>query len=203
MGRGKPSAHYPANEWTPATSLASAGSHPVSPPQRLFGAVLVGVRLGGFVGEMRGVEMVSVGGVRVMRGFFVRTGVVMFRGFLVMACRMFVMLRRFPMMLGCLLGHLGLLFREGSTPIELRSSVPVSGRRRLSPIAHRSNLAQNAVRSNPRSDVPYTPTTAESRHAAFQTVPYVRQCGNRVGKFSGCSGVRVLPVTENLLNSHP
>src|ERR1019366_8100489 len=121
MGRGKPSAHYPANEWTPATSLASAGSHPVSPPQRLFGAVLVGVRLGGFVGEMRGVEMVSVGGVRVMRGFFVRTGVVMFRGFLVMACRMFVMLRRFPMMLGCLLGHQALLRlpREGSATVEL------------------------------------------------------------------------------------
>jgi len=133
--------------------------------------VFVGVCLGRFVGEMRGVEMVGVGDVRVMRGFFVSTGVVMFRGFLVMACRMFVMLRRFPMMFCCLLGHLGLLFREGSTTVEPRRGVPVSGRRRLSPIAHRSNLAQNAVRSNPRSDVPYTPTTAGSRHAAFQTVP--------------------------------
>ena len=73
--------------------------------RRLLGAVLVGVCLGGFVGEMRGVEMVGVGDVRVMRGFLVRTGVVMFRGFLVMACRVFVMLRRFPMMLGCFLGH--------------------------------------------------------------------------------------------------
>jgi hypothetical protein len=65
--------------------------------------------------------MVSVGGVRVMRGFFVSTGVVMFRGFLVMACRMFVMLRRFPMMLGCLLGHQALLRlpREGSVTVEL------------------------------------------------------------------------------------
>jgi hypothetical protein len=73
--------------------------------------VLFGVCLGGFVGEMRGVEMVRVGDVRVMRGFFVRTGVVMFRRLLVMTCRVFVMLRRFPMMLGCLLGHQGLLFR--------------------------------------------------------------------------------------------
>jgi hypothetical protein len=79
-------------------------------PQRLLGAVLVGVCFGGFVGEMRGVEMVGVGDVRVMRGFFVRTRVVMFRGFLVMACRVFVMLRRFPMMLGCLLGHQVSLF---------------------------------------------------------------------------------------------
>jgi hypothetical protein len=35
--------------------------------------VLVGVRLGGFVGEMRGVEMVGVGTVCVMRGLFVST----------------------------------------------------------------------------------------------------------------------------------
>lgn len=82
--------------------------------RRLFGAVLFGVCLGGFVGEMRGVEMVGVGDVRVMRGFFVSTRVVMFRGFLVMACRVFVMLRRFPMMLGCLLGHQGLLWCESS-----------------------------------------------------------------------------------------
>src|ERR1035437_7965128 len=69
---------------------------------------------------MRGVEMVSVGGVRVMRGFFVSTGVVMFRGFLVMACRVFVMLRRFPMMLGCFLGHQALLClpREDSATVE-------------------------------------------------------------------------------------
>jgi hypothetical protein len=67
--------------------------------------VLVDVCLGGFAGEMRGVEKVGVGDVRVMRGFFVSTGVVVFRGFHVMACRVFVMLRRFPMMLCCLLGH--------------------------------------------------------------------------------------------------
>ena len=73
--------------------------------------MLVGVRLGGFVGEMRGVEMVSVGGVRVMRGFFVRTRVVMFRGFLVMAYRVFVMLRRFPMMLTCEQMRQGLALR--------------------------------------------------------------------------------------------
>ena len=53
--------------------------------------MLFGVCLGGFVGEMLGVEMVGVGDVRVMRGFFVRTGVVMFRRLLVMMCRVFVM----------------------------------------------------------------------------------------------------------------
>src|SRR5471032_592519 len=82
---------------------------PQGAARRLLGAVRLGVCLGGFVGVMRGVEMVGVGGVRVMRGFFVSTGVVMFRGFLVMACRVFVMLRRFPMMLGCFLGHQALL----------------------------------------------------------------------------------------------
>jgi hypothetical protein len=35
----------------------------------------------------------------------VGTGVVMFRGFLVMSHRVFVMLGRFPVMLGCFLGH--------------------------------------------------------------------------------------------------
>ena len=108
-----------ANVWGCPPALASAGSHPVSPlhapsacsrrsemavllwtlPQRLLGPVLVGVCFGGFVGEMRGVEMVGVGDVRVMRGFFVSTGVVMFRGFLVMTRRVFVMFRRFSMML--------------------------------------------------------------------------------------------------------
>ena len=82
--------------------------------RRLFGAVLFGVCLGGFAGVMRCEQKVGVGGVRVMRGFFVSTGLVMFRGFLVMACRVFVMLRRFPMMLGCLLGHQGLLWCESS-----------------------------------------------------------------------------------------
>jgi hypothetical protein len=66
--------------------------------RRLCGAVRLGVGLGGFVGQMLGVEMVGVRGVRVMRSFFGRSGVVVFRGFLVMACRVFVMLRRFPVM---------------------------------------------------------------------------------------------------------
>ena len=51
--------------------------------------------------------MVSVGDVRMMRGFFVRAGVVMFRRFLVMTCRVFVVLRRFPVMLCCFLRHQG------------------------------------------------------------------------------------------------
>lgn len=67
--------------------------------QQLFGAVLLGVCLGGFGGVMRRVCVMSVGGMRVMRGFFVKAGIVMFRRRLVMACRVFVVLRRFPMML--------------------------------------------------------------------------------------------------------
>jgi hypothetical protein len=58
--------------------------------------VLLGVCLGGLAGVMRCVDMVAVGDVRVMRGLFVSTGVVMLRRLLVMTRRMFVMLRRFP-----------------------------------------------------------------------------------------------------------
>jgi len=53
--------------------------------------------------------MVGVGDVRVMRGFFVSTSVMMFRRFLVMTCGVFVMLRRFPVMLCRFLRHQGLL----------------------------------------------------------------------------------------------
>jgi hypothetical protein len=68
------------------------------PARRLFGTVLVGVCFGGFAGVMRRVEMMAVGRMRVMRRFFVRASVVMFRRLLVMACRVLVMLRRSPMM---------------------------------------------------------------------------------------------------------
>jgi hypothetical protein len=61
--------------------------------------VIVDVRFCGFAGVMRGVSVVTVGRVRVMRGLFVIAAVVMFRGFLVMTCRVFVMFRRFPVML--------------------------------------------------------------------------------------------------------
>ena len=63
------------------------------------------VHLGGLAGVMGRVEMVPVGGVRVMRGLFGRSGVVMFRRLHVMACRVFVMLRSFPMMFYRILRH--------------------------------------------------------------------------------------------------
>ena len=80
----------------------------------LFGAVLFGVGFGGFVGVMRGVEMMGVGGVCVMRRFFVRTRIVMFRRFLVMACRVFVVLCRLPVVVGRFLRHQTLLLCERS-----------------------------------------------------------------------------------------
>jgi hypothetical protein len=67
--------------------------------RQLFGAVLLGVCLGGFGGVMRRLFVMSAGGMRVMRGFFVKAGIVMLRRLLVMARRVFVVLRRFPMML--------------------------------------------------------------------------------------------------------
>jgi len=86
---------------------------------------------------MRGVKMVGVGGVRVMRGLFVRAGVVMFRRLLVMTCRVFVMFRRFPVMVCRFLRHeasFGVKVREscvyGSTN---RTSVPISMLARLLP----------------------------------------------------------------------
>jgi hypothetical protein len=78
--------------------------------RRLFGAVLLGVCLGGLAGVMGCVYMVAVGDVRVMRGFVVSAGVVMLRRLLVMTCRVFVMLRRFPVML-CRLLRLRISFR--------------------------------------------------------------------------------------------
>jgi hypothetical protein len=44
----------------------------------------VSVCLGGIAGVVRSVEIVAVGGMRVMCGFFVSAGVVMFRRLLVM-----------------------------------------------------------------------------------------------------------------------
>jgi hypothetical protein len=67
-----------------------------------------GVCFGGFVSVMLGVQMVSVGDVRVMRGLFVSAGIVVFRCFLVMTGRVFVMLRRLPMMFAEFLRHWGM-----------------------------------------------------------------------------------------------
>jgi hypothetical protein len=60
--------------------------------------VLLAVCPGSFAGVMHRVEMVPMGGMRVMRRCFVLAGVVMCRGRFVMARGVCVMLRRFPMM---------------------------------------------------------------------------------------------------------
>jgi hypothetical protein len=60
--------------------------------------LLVGVSLGGFAGVMDRVQMVPMGGMRVMRSLVVRPGIVMCCRLLVMACRVIVVLRGFPMM---------------------------------------------------------------------------------------------------------
>ena len=53
--------------------------------------------------------MVPVCGMRVVRSFFVRARLVVFRRLLVMTCRVFVMLRRFPMMIGRFFRHMSSL----------------------------------------------------------------------------------------------
>jgi hypothetical protein len=70
-----------------------------------LGVVLFGVRLGGVTRVLRGVEMMRVSDLRVMRRFFVRTAIVVFRRLLVMTRRVFVVLRRFAMMVCRFLRH--------------------------------------------------------------------------------------------------
>jgi len=69
----------------------------------------LGVCLGGIAGVLHGMEVVSVRDMGVMRGLFVIAGIVMFRRLLVMPCRVFVVLRRFPVMVCRFFGHQGLL----------------------------------------------------------------------------------------------
>jgi hypothetical protein len=66
---------------------------------------MFGVKLRGFRCVVGGVVGVSVGGMGVVSSFLVVSGLVMLRGFLMVSRRMLVMLGRFAMMLGSLLGH--------------------------------------------------------------------------------------------------
>jgi len=70
-----------------------------------LGLVLVGVRFGGVIGVLRGVEMVRVRDVRVMRGLFVSARIVVFRRFPVMTGRVLVMLRCFAVVVAEFLRH--------------------------------------------------------------------------------------------------
>lgn len=72
-------------------------------------AVLLGVRLGGFRRVMHGVVVMAVSGVGVMRGEMMVSGFMVLGGFAVVASCVFVMFGGFVVMLGCLLGHVGLL----------------------------------------------------------------------------------------------
>ena len=61
------------------------------------------VALGGLFRVMDRVQMMPMGGVRVVRGLLVRTGLVMLRRFLVVSGRVLEMLSGFLMMFGGLL----------------------------------------------------------------------------------------------------
>jgi hypothetical protein len=63
------------------------------------------VMLGGVLGVLRGVKMVSVSQMGVVSGGFVVAVEVMLGGFVVMACSVLVMLRCLGVMVGCLAGH--------------------------------------------------------------------------------------------------
>jgi hypothetical protein len=67
--------------------------------------VLLGVSLSRFLSVVSGVDGVSPGGVSMMCRFLVLPTVVMLSRFPVMAGGMGMMLRRLPMVLGCLLRH--------------------------------------------------------------------------------------------------
>jgi hypothetical protein len=67
--------------------------------------VMLDVRLGCFGGVVRGMVVMAVGQVRVMRGQFVSAGLVMVSCFLVVPGCMFVMFCCLVMMFRCLLGH--------------------------------------------------------------------------------------------------
>jgi hypothetical protein len=73
----------------------------------------VGVGLCGFAAVMSGVEMVAVGGVRVVRRLVVCAGVVMFCRLFVMTCGVFVVLGRLSMVLCRFLRHQNLLSGHG------------------------------------------------------------------------------------------
>jgi hypothetical protein len=66
---------------------------------------MLGVRLGGFRGMVRGVMKMPLGGVRVVRGRLVVSGFVVLCGFFMVTRRVLVVLGGLLMVLCCLLGH--------------------------------------------------------------------------------------------------
>jgi hypothetical protein len=88
-----PGRHRPA---TPRTS-----------PQRrhLFVAVFFRMRFGRFGRMLRGLFMMPTGGMRMMRGFLVIPGLMVFGGFFVMPRGVLMLFRRLIVMLGCFGRH--------------------------------------------------------------------------------------------------
>jgi hypothetical protein len=68
--------------------------------------VMLGMELGSLHRVMRGVGMMAVGGVRMMRSGLVVTRFMMPRRFAVMLRRMLMMLRRFVMVMHCFVRHI-------------------------------------------------------------------------------------------------
>jgi len=79
----------------------------------LLRAVCFHMVLGCVLGMLGRVDMMSVGDMRVVRGFLMVAGFMMFGG-------LFVMARRMLMMLGCVLVMLGCFLRHVSVPFALR-----------------------------------------------------------------------------------
>jgi hypothetical protein len=78
-------------------------------------AVMLDVRLGSFRGVMRGMMKMPLRRMSVVGGRFVVPSFVMLGRFAMMLCRVVVMLRRFGVVLRCLLGHMSSLVRSGQT----------------------------------------------------------------------------------------
>jgi len=65
--------------------------------------VVLSVELGGLSGMVRGMVMMAIGNMGVMRGCLVITSVMVFGGQVVMPCCMLVVFGCFAMVLGCFL----------------------------------------------------------------------------------------------------
>jgi hypothetical protein len=75
--------------------------------------VVLGVGLGCFAGVMSRVKSMAVSAVSVVCCLFVSAVVMMARGFVVMPGRVFMVLRRFPMVFCCHFRHIYLLVFSG------------------------------------------------------------------------------------------
>jgi hypothetical protein len=83
------------------------------------------VVFGGVLVVLRGVKMMSMGKVSMVRGGFVVAFCVMPGGFVVVACSVLVMLRCLGVMMGCLAGHGEVPF--GSRWVELSDPQRIIG----------------------------------------------------------------------------